>query len=319
MFKQFIVFGLLLTVALPVWAGKGMVEITSEPLGAKIFLNGQRKGSTPQQQGKALVMELEEGAYKLEAKIDDSYAQFDLYVATGAIAQPVHLVLFRVPEMVSIPAGTFEMGSNDGHGSERPVKALKISAFYMSKYETTFEEYEAFASATGRSKPGDEGWGRGKRPVINVSWNDAVAYAEWLSKQTGKAYRLPTEAEWEYAARGGTTTKYWWGDDVGSNKANCDGCGSQWDNKQTAPVGSFSSNGFGLYDTAGNVWEWTCSEDGTYLEGKQIHCSQSVTGQRVVRGGSWSGRANFVRSAIRNGLDATNRYDDIGFRLISSP
>jgi len=222
------------------------------------------------------------------------------------------------PEMVKIPAGTFEMGSND-YNNEKPVHSVSVNGFYMSKYETTFEEYDVFASATGRSKPSDEGWGRGKRPVINVRWEDAVAYAEWLSGKTGKTYRLPTEAEWEYAGRGGSTTKYWWGDNIRSNKANCDGCGSQWDNKQTAPVGSFSPNGFGLYDTVGNVWEWTCSEWGFYSDKKETVCNQSVTGWRVFRGGSWGNRGDDVRSAHRNGSDTSNRGYSIGFRLISVP
>ncbi|MDD2816273.1 MAG: formylglycine-generating enzyme family protein [Thiotrichaceae bacterium] len=222
------------------------------------------------------------------------------------------------PEMVGIPEGSFKMGSND-YDDEKPIQEWKIGEFYMSKYETTFEEYDAFANATGRSEPKDSGWGRGKRPVIDVSWEDAVAYGEWLSKKTGKTYRLPTEAEWEYAARGGSTTKYWWGDNIGSNKANCDGCGSQWDNKQTAPVGSFSSNGFGLYDTVGNVREWTCSEYGSYSEGKQTQCNQTVTGRRVLRGGSWGDGASFVRSAGRNFDVATDRSAALGFRLISSP
>jgi formylglycine-generating enzyme required for sulfatase activity len=107
-------------------------------------------------------------------------------------------------------------------------------------------------------KPSDQGWGRGYRPVINVSWDDAKAYVAWLAKKTDKFwYRLLTEAEYEYAARAGTTTAYPWGSAIGKNNANCDGCGSQWDGKQTAPVGSFAANGFGLYDMVGNVSAWT--------------------------------------------------------------
>ena len=155
------------------------------------------------------------------------------------------------PEMVWIPAGSFRMGDIQGGGDsdEKPVHRVSVGKFAMGKFEVTFAEYDKFAQATGRKKPNDRGWGRGNRPVINVSWNDATAYAKWLSNQTGKTYRLPTEAEWEYAARAGTETKYWWGNDLGKNRAACDGCGSQWDNKQTAPVGSFSANKFGLYDT----------------------------------------------------------------------
>ena len=319
MFKQFMVSGLVLMVALPVWAEKSRVEITSEPLGAHIFLNGQPKGATPLQQGKILLLELEEGSYKLEAKTDNAYAQSELSVTTDATMQPVHLLLVRVPEMVEIPAGVFQMGSTESGEDELPIQTLKINAFHMSKYKISFDEYDAFAKATGRAKPNDKGWGREKHPVISVTWNDAVAYAEWLSELTGKHYRLPTEAEWEYAARAGTTTKYWWGDSIGHNKANCGGCGSPWDYKKTAPNGSFAPNGFGLYETVGNVWEWTCSEYAPYSEGKQLECSQEVTGQRVARGGSWNYRPGGVRSAYRSYYETANKYPDLGFRLVSLP
>ena len=141
-----------------------------------------------------------------------------------------------------------------------------FQSFALSKCEVTFEEYAPFAAATGR-RTNDAGRGRGSRPVINVSWDDAVAYTEWLSEQTGKRYRLPSEAEWEYAAclqrgaprrqaRAGTTTKYSWGKKIGRNLANCNGCGSRWDDEKTAPVGSFPANAWGLHDMHGNVWEW---------------------------------------------------------------
>lgn len=315
MFKRLMVSSLFCALALPVWAEKSKVEIYSEPSGANIFLNGQLKGSTPQ--GKALVLELEEGSYKLEAKTDNTYAHAELSVSTETA--PVHLALFRVPEMLEIPAGTFQMGSKDGGNDELPVQTLKMHGFHMSKYKITFDEYDVFVNATGYAKPNDKGWGRDKRPVIGVTWNDAVAYAEWLSEQTGKHYRLPTEAEWEYAARAGTTTKYWWGDTIGHNKANCGGCGSLWDYKKTAPVGSFPPNGFGLYETVGNVWEWTCSEYALYSEGKHLECSQETTGQRVARGGSWNYRPGGVRSAYRSYYDTVNKYPDLGFRLISMP
>lgn len=143
--------------------------------------------------------------------------------------------------------------SGKGGADEKPVHRVTIAPFLMSKYEVTFAQYDAFAAATNRDKPHDQGWSRGNRPMINVSWDDAAAYADWLSAQTGKRYRLPTEAEWEYAARAGNRTEYCWGNDIGYSQANCDGCGSRWDNKQTAPVGSFQPNPFGLYDMHGNV------------------------------------------------------------------
>jgi formylglycine-generating enzyme required for sulfatase activity len=221
------------------------------------------------------------------------------------------------PEMVVIPAGSFRMGDIQGGGSsdEQPVHSVSVGQFAMGKFEVTFAEYDKFAEATGRKKPSDSGWGRGNRPVINVSWYDATAYTEWLSNQTGKQYRLPTEAEWEYAARAGTETKYWWGNEIGSNRANCDGCGSQWDNKQTAPVGSFSANQFGLYDTSGNVWEWNCSEYDSKYNGKEKACLNSNE-YRVLRGGSWNFSPRSVRTANRNRSTPGIRLDHYGFRVV---
>ncbi len=223
------------------------------------------------------------------------------------------------PEMVRIPAGRFRMGDIQGGGgsNEKPVHRVSVSEFAMGRYEVTFAEYDKFAQATGRKKPDDEGWGRGNRPVINVSWNDAVAYAKWLSQQTGKQYRLPTEAEWEYAARAGTETKYWWGNKIGKNRAACDGCGAKWGwdaKKMTAPVGSFSANPFGLYDTVGNVWEWTCSKYEDKYNGQEKRCT-GENRQPVIRGGSWSDEPWGVRAALRLRNSHDGRYDSVGFRL----
>ncbi len=241
------------------------------------------------------------------------------------------------PEMVGIPAGTFSMGSNDGDSDKKPVHSASVKEFYVSKYETTVSQFKAFVRDSGYSgskvnnehkvsseykckefmKP--EFNQTEQDPVVCVTWEDAGAYGEWLSKKTGKTYRLPTEAEWEYAARAGSTTKYWWGDNLGNNKANCIGCGSQWDNKQTAPVGSFSPNGFGLYDTVGNVWEWTCSEDGHYLEDKQNYCNQSLKIMYRLRGGSWDFEVKYLRSFYHYSGSTTYRNANLGFRLISVP
>ena len=166
------------------------------------------------------------------------------------------------PEMVVISAGSFTMGSpqyEPGHKSdEAPQHNVTISKpFAVSKFEVTFAEWDACA-AHGDCIPhvDDDGWGRDRQPVINVSWNDAQRYVAWLSKITGKTYRLLSEAEYEYAARGGTRTAYPWGDEIGTNNADCSGCGTRWDATQTAPVGSFRPNQFGLNDMVGNVWEW---------------------------------------------------------------
>ncbi len=221
-------------------------------------------------------------------------------------------------EMVLIPAGSFKMGDIQGGGSsdEKPVHRVSVSAFAIGKYEVTFAEYDKFVQATGRNKPKDRGWGRGNRPVINVSWDDAVAYAKWLSQRTGKKYRLPTEAEWEYAARAGTKTKYWWGNEIGSNKANCRNCGDSF--KYTAPVGSFAANQFGIYDTMGNVWEWTCSEYNDKYQGYEKKCKPTAS-KFVLRGGSWSNNPWRTRSANRYRNRPTERYGDYGFRLVRTP
>ena len=226
------------------------------------------------------------------------------------------------PEMVVLPTGRFRMGDLDGSGddSERPVRTVTISRpIAMGKYPVTFEEYDRFVSATDAYRPDDEGWGRGTRPVIHVSQEGAKAYAVWLSEQTGKRYRLPSEAEWEYAARAGTTTQYSWGDDIGRNRANCDGCGSEWDDEKTAPVGSFAVNPFGLYDMHGNVWEWVedCWHDN--YEGAPSDGSAWTTGcdesLAVLRGGSWFDRPRSLRSAYRSGPG--RRFADFGgFRLV---
>ena len=136
----------------------------------------------------------------------------------------------------------------------------------------------------------DRGWGRGNRPVINVSWKDAQSYVRWLSQRTGHRYSLPSESEWEYVARAGTDTRYSWGDEIGRNRANCDGCGSRWDDEQTAPVGSFSPNAWGVHDMHGNVWEWVedCWNDsyvGAPSDGSAWESGEC--GYRVLRGGSW--------------------------------
>jgi formylglycine-generating enzyme required for sulfatase activity len=228
------------------------------------------------------------------------------------------------PEMVVIPAGRFRMGDIQGkHGNdEQPVRTVVIQRpFAMSRHEITFDQYDAFAKATGRTLPDDEGFGRGRQPVL-VSWNDAVAYAEWLSGQTGGRYRLPTEAEWEYAARAQSETTYWWGNAVIPGLANCRGCGSRWDAKQPAPVGSFKPNQFGLYDTSGNVSEWVrdCQHenyqgapvDGTAWE----EANGGDCGRRVVRGGSWFRAHDWARSSHRFSNRPSFSGNAVGFRVV---
>ena len=205
----------------------------------------------------------------------------------------------RCPQIVVVPAGIFR--------GERGAEHEVTEPFAVSKFEVTFEEWDTCVTLGGCSvKPGDQGWGRATRPVINVSWDDAREYVAWLSKWTGKDYGLLSEAEWEYAARAGSTTNYSWGDDIkkdGKPMANCDGCDSEWDGKQTAPVGSFAANAFGLHDMHGNVWEWV--ED----------CADEFCRGRVVRGGSWVDEPVNLRSASRGWFTSGLRRDDFGFRV----
>ena len=225
------------------------------------------------------------------------------------------------PEMVVIPAGSLRMGclSNDDDclSDERPVHPVTIARpFAISVHEVTFEDYDRF---TYPNKVDDEGWGRGRRPVINVSWDDAKEYVTWLSSETGAEYRLLSEAEWEYAARAGSTTMYSWGNAIGTNRANCysDYCGDSWEH--TAPVGSFAPNGFGLYDMHGNVWEWVedCWND-TY-SGAPADGSVWQSGEcagRVFRGGSWISKfPRFLRAAYRFWVTTDFRDYYLGFRV----
>ncbi len=230
------------------------------------------------------------------------------------------------PEMVVVPAGTYMMGSEKGNDDEKPVHQVTIEQpFAVGKYEVTFAEWEACVAGGGCNgyRPDDQGWGRGRRPVIEVSWEDAQNYVRWLSEQTGEAYRLLSEAEWEYVARAGATTRYTWGDEIGENRANCNGCGSRWDYKQTAPVGSFSANVFGLYDVHGNVWEWVVdcwneNYEGSPDDGRAWGSSWFDSGdctRRVVRGGSWINVTRHLRSAVRYRYSAGGRDDIYGVRL----
>ncbi len=204
---------------------------------------------------------------------------------------------------------------------EVPVHRVRIpESFAVGVYEVTFAEWAACRRGGGCTHdPGDLGWGRGERPVVHVSWSDAKEYVRWLSGETGAGYRLLSESEWEYVARAGTSSRYWWGDGVGRNRANCDGCGSRWDDEETSPVGSFSANGFGLHDVHGNVWEWVedCWHDD--YEGAPSDGRAWATGgdcdRRVLRGGSWLNIPRLLRSAYRFRNAAGNRSDLIGFRI----
>jgi len=377
-----------------------MLEITSVPGGAKVFIDGKRKGSTPTQPGKALVLELEDGEYQLEAVIEGPpERRIGEKVYMGGGIQPLHLEVERRareeeerkaraereaaerraqaereerakreaaerraqeatfekewqarlaaapsrlqaaptvgrgegPDMVPIPEGCFQMGSPASEkyraSYEGPQHRVCVKAFKLGQYEVTFAEWDACVAAGGcQYKPEDRGWGRGRRPVIEVSWDDAQGYVKWLNGKTGKRYRLPSEAEWEYAARAGTTTPFSTGACIHTDQANYDGnydynnCGAKTGVylQKTQPVGSYPANPWGLYDVHGNLWEWAedCWNDnyqGAPTDGsawRHGNCSQ-----RVLRGGSWVSVPGGLRCADRIRGGAGLRDYGVGFRL----
>ena len=226
------------------------------------------------------------------------------------------------PKMITIPAGNFRQGNLHGvdEATEQPLRDVNIKKFAMGQSEVTFEEYDRFAISTGRLLPRDEGWGRGNRPVINVSWEDAVNYAKWLSQETGSRYRLPTESEWEYAARSRGKDEIWAGTSDQEQLGNY-----AWFNSNSAgrtqPVGTKTPNGLGLKDMSGNVWEWVedCWHDdynnaptngSAWLKGNGGNC-----GVRLRRGGGWTDSPISLRSSARNWYSADTRSTLIGFRL----
>ncbi len=243
-----------------------------------------------------------------------------------------------LPELVLIPAGSFGMGEQDAafvnklSADEKkyfgvPAKRIQINeSFYLSKTEITNEQFASYVQAQQLGDQVDQkvinhsrSKNNGQFPVAEISWRGAMAYAAWLGEQTQRSCRLPTEAEWEYAARGGKNTAYPWGDNIGVNNANCDGCGGQWNGQQVAPVGQFQANDSGLYDMSGNVWEWTCSAWRDQYDGQEQQCvSMENFDARVVRGGSWAYGPKYVRVTVRGEFDANIRYNGFGFRVMCS-
>ncbi len=244
-----------------------------------------------------------------------------------------------IPAMVRLPAGDFEMGDLDDSGTpyERPAHTVHVGSFAISRYEVTFEQWDACGADGGCThRADDKGWGRGPRPVIMVSWNDAQQYVQWLSTKTGRAFRLPSEAEWEYAARAGTRSRFNWGEgsdwvcqftnvlDLSGRKARPDWhwnvpCDDGY--AQTAPAGRFPPNAWGLHDMHGNVWEWVedcwhpdytnAPADGhAWIDGGQCN-------KRVNRGGGWSNHPRTMRAATRDADSPDGRSSAMGFRVAS--
>ena len=222
---------------------------------------------------------------------------------------------------ISIPAGTFMMGSpasEESRNDNETQHEVSLSAFKMSAHEVTFAQYDAFCDATMRKKPSDKFWGRGKRPVIYVSWGDATAFAKWMG------CRLPTEAEWEYACRAGSTTPFNTGENLTTSQANYNGNYPYNNNQkgiyadQTKEVGSFEPNAWGLYDMHGNAWEWCSDWYGESTRFKQSNPQGPSNGtKRIRRGGGWCYDARRCRSACRNGISPDHPYMCLGFRLVS--
>jgi formylglycine-generating enzyme required for sulfatase activity len=236
----------------------------------------------------------------------------------GSKAKDVFRDCAECAELVVVPPGTFDMGSALEY--EGPVHRVTIAKpFAIGRREVTFDEWDKCAEEGAcKYRPDDRDWGRGDRPVINLSWLDAKAFLTWLSQKTGQSYRLPSEAEWEYAARAGTNTPYWWGRDVGSRQANCRECNTG-EPQKTLPAGSYKPNPFGLYDTAGNVAEWVedCWNDS--YRGAPNNGSPWTAGQcrmRVLRGGAFDSQSRYLRSTSRFRYDSDVRFIANGFRVV---
>ncbi len=355
-----------------------------DDMGAEVFVDNKLKGVCP------LDMQVSEGTFKLrvQKKVDDwsdRIFEQEIRAGDGAIKkievqlgaaqlnaagkrrEPEQIEVKKgtfkdcpsCPEMIVIPAGSFDMGS--GHGDETPVHRVTLPSFALSATEITRAQYGEFVNETkyaagtcwavneqgmveervGRNS-GDFNFRKDLKgdsqfdssPVSCVNWHDAKAYVKWLSEKTGKNYRLPSEAEWEYAARAGTTTSRYWGNDVGKNNANCSDCVTKWDGTDSpwigglaSPVGSFKPNAFGLYDMLGNLWEWT--EDtyhndykGAPTDGSawvQITSGQERSVGRVIRGGAWKVNSLFMTATYRLGSAEVRRDEHkVGIRLARS-
>jgi formylglycine-generating enzyme required for sulfatase activity len=254
-------------------------------------------------------------------------------VATGMAAGQVFKDCADCPEMVVIPAGNFQMGSNDGDSDEKPVHSVNVKGFAIGKYEVTRGQFAAFVSATGYNAGNscyvvaegkvtdtpnrnwrNPGFGQvDNDPVACVNWEDALAYVKWVSQKTGQQYRLPSESEWEYACRAGANQKY-----CGSDNIDSVAVYGRKDGDKTQPVGGKQANAWGLYDMSGNAWEWTQDSSNENYSGAPADGTAWTTGtsgKRVLRGGSWYDGASYARAADRVRLNLSARSDLNGFRL----
>ncbi len=309
-------------------AKTGKLQFKVKPLTARVTL--KQNGQTVQTwTGMKYLKDLPVGEYELKCSADGYQPWTRRITVSENRTTAMEVVLKKGPitfkdefgiEWVWVEGGTFEMGCTGEQSNcasdEKPAHTVTVDGFYMSKYEVTFAQYDQFCEATGRSNPNDKGWGRGNRPVINVSWHDAVAFCKWLSKRTGTTIRLPTEAEWEYAARGGQKSRHY--KYSGSNDVDAVAWYDGNSSGKTHPVGQKQPNELGLYDMSGNVWEW-CQDwyDNKYYANSPHRTPRGPTSgnYRVLRGGSWVYDAWIVRVASRGRYDPEYGNLDFGFRI----
>lgn len=230
------------------------------------------------------------------------------------------------PQMVVVPVGTGTIGGKNFQSfqNEEPQYQIQVNQPYaIGAKEVTFAEFDRYCQTSGTPCPDDQGWGRGDQPVINVTWHDATRYTQWLSSQTGKRYRLPTEIEWEYAARAGGNTKFWWGNDYREGIDHCDrgaaNCPEGTGEGKPVPAGNFQANPFGLYDVTSNVSEWVhdCYTpdhgDRTELVGVS---EEPACSERVMKGGNWARKQPYVHLSARFAVPANEAYSSLGFRVV---
>ena len=255
----------------------------------------------------------------LPNEAESDVAALDLSSADSAAGQSEFTECPACPTMVAVPEGRFRMGSADGDAAQQPVRDVTVAKpFAIGKYEVTVRQWKACVDAGSCSRIGDLEVGDQERPMQNVSWADATAYVSWLSQETGYTYRLPSEAEWEYAARGGRSTRFWWGDSYDGNLANCSECGDDWDRKRPMPSGRYQANPFGLHDMNGGVSEWVADcwvADYRNAPSDASVRSASSCPRRVLRGGSWRSKLDDITSASRFRYDEQVRYYTNGFRV----
>lgn len=329
-------------------AENGKLSIDVDQPGATVYLNGERKGITGPK-GK-IHLAVPQGNYHLfiERGINQSVYSYQLIqqisirkgdtlklkmslkralnpiwkmdfesILAKNIQKPPNFPELKQLKMLEIPEGEFIMGNHDVMFA-KPAHRVKVQAFKISQHEMTFDLYDRFVKQTAYDSPEDD-WGRGRQPVTHVSWSDAIIFIQWLNSVTNpkQPYRLPTEAEWEYAARAGTQSTYWWGEASGQNRATCSDCNNPW-YRRTSPVGTFPANSFGLHDTSGNVYEWVQDCWNSHYEQAPQDGSPWLSGYckyRVIRSGCWFFNQKEIRSASRTWNTPTKRDSTIGFRV----